>query len=390
VAVEVAGNGYDLVAFGAKGRSEAPFFEPGSVALALLERAPTSVLLVRDRATRGVHHRLPTPQHPLRVLLGVDGSRSTEGAVKACATLFAPGRADVAVLAVADSARGGALAEADARKAAKRVASMLEGRGIKAEARSTAGDPVAEILEAAEEADLVVLGSRADIGPGESLVGSVGLSVAVSSPCSVLVVRDAVPVGVAEMEEAPQVATPFEIAYEHLEPTLAAERHVLRGLKRLERLAPNLVRVRVTLAKRGARRAKGDLYTVSLEVTAPGPNVVVSRTPSLHSENADLLTAIGEAFDKALRQIVESHAVTRGEVKSHEAAAIGEVTELFPDHGFIRTTDGRVVYFHRNSVLGDAWDGLEVGVEVRLVDEPGREGPQATTVTVLRRGVSSR
>jgi nucleotide-binding universal stress UspA family protein/cold shock CspA family protein len=384
-AVEAAGDGYDLVAFGAKGRSEAPFFGPESVGLALLERAPTSVLLIRDRAKRGVDHRLPTPQHPLRVLLAVDGREPTEGAVKACASLLAPGRAQVEVLTVAEAGLG----EVEARKVARRVADMLTGRGIETSVRATTGDPVGVILEAAQEADLVVLGSRATIGPGESRVGSVGLSVAFSSPCSVLVVRDRTPLAVPAHAEAPAVAVPFDIAYENLEPVPAAERHVLRGLARLERLAPDLVRVRTTLARRGARREKGDLYQVSLELTGPGPDVYVSRTAPLHSENEDLLTAIGEAFDKARRRILESHAVARGDVKSHEPMARGRVTELFPDYGFIRGTDGRVVYFHAHSVLDDAWPTLEVGAEVRFVEETGEQGPQATSVTVLKRGAAA-
>lgn len=382
VAVEVAGDGYDLVAFGAKGRGDAPFFGPESVALALLERAPTSVLLVRDRARYGVDHRLPTPQHPLRVLLAVDGRRPTEAAVKVVGTLFAPGRAEVEVLAVADAGYRGGLGEAEATKVAKRVATMLAGRGVAAEPRTVVGEAVSAILDAAAGADLIVLGSRAEIGPGETRVGGVGLTVAASSPCSVLVVRDAVSHAIGEIEEAPEVSIPFEIAYENLEPFPAAERHVLRGLARLERLAPNLVRVRVTLARRGARRQTGDLYTVSLEVTGPGPDVFVSRTPALHSESEDLLTAIGEAFDKARRGLVESRAVTRGDVKSHEPVAEGTVTALFPDYGFIHAKDGRVVYFHRHSVLADAWDDMEVGAQVRFVDEPGDEGPQATTVVV--------
>jgi cold shock CspA family protein len=97
------------------------------------------------------------------------------------------------------------------------------------------------------------------------------------------------------------------------------------------------------------------------------------------------VTAIGEAFDKARRELLDYHAVRRGEVKAHEPLATGEVTSVFPDHGFIRAADDRVVYFHRNSVLGGGWDEIDVGTEVRFVDEPGDEGPQATTVTVLGR-----
>ena len=44
------------------------------------------------------------------------------------------------------------------------------------------------------------------------------------------------------------------------------------------------------------------------------------------------------------------------------------------------TADGRDIYFHRNSVLDNAFDRLTVGSEVRFVEEIGEKGPQASTV----------
>ena len=45
--------------------------------------------------------------------------------------------------------------------------------------------------------------------------------------------------------------------------------------------------------------------------------------------------------------------------------------------------DGRDVYFHRNSVLNDEFDHLEVGAEVRFAEEMGDKGPQASTVATI-------
>lgn len=175
-------------------------------------------------------------------------------------------------------------------------------------------------------------------------------------------------------------ATPFEIAYENVEPTPLAERHVLRGV---ERLGPDILRVRVTLAKRNPRHLTGNLYDVRLTISQPGPDIIVSRTPPPHRESEELVTAIGDAFDTARRQLLEYRSTRRGDVKVHEPAATGEVTEVFPDYGFIRARDGRIVYFHRNSVLGRGWDDVEVGTTVRFVDEQGEQGPQATSVTII-------
>jgi nucleotide-binding universal stress UspA family protein/cold shock CspA family protein/ribosome-associated translation inhibitor RaiA len=383
VAVEVAGDGYDMVAVGAKGRAEAPFFDEDSVALALLERAPTSILLVRERSPRGRARRLPTPQRPLRVLLAVDGRAPSARAANTFSSLVAADHVEIAVLAVADAAMGGSLAESDARAVARRTASVLQGHRFVAQERVAVGDAALAILEAADESDLIVMGSRASAD--ESRLGSVGLAVARSSPCSVLLVREAVPGTTAEGEEEAAVATPVEIAYENMEPASVAEGHVLRGLRRLERVAPNLMGVRVTLAKRNLRRRTGNLYEAHLELTLPGPDVAISRTSPVHSESEDLVTAIGEAFGKARRELIEWRDRNGGNVKAHVPPSHGQVTALFPDHGFILASDGRIVYFHRNSVAGDAWDRMEVGDEVRFSDEPGEKGPHATVVTALPR-----
>jgi len=175
---------------------------------------------------------------------------------------------------------------------------------------------------------------------------------------------------------------PLEIAYENMEPTPDAERHVLRGLERLERVSPDLMAVRVTLAQRNPRRETGTLYQVNLQLTRPGPDVAISRTAPRHSESENLVTAIGEAFEKARRELIELRDIRRGDVKGHEPPQFGKVTDLFPDYGFIRGADDRIVYFHRNSV-GGAWAEVHVGDEVRFGDEPGEKGPQATMVQIV-------
>lgn len=184
--------------------------------------------------------------------------------------------------------------------------------------------------------------------------------------------------------QGPENRIPVEIAYENVEPSPTWEEHVLRGIRRLEHVGPEVMSARVTLARGNARRRTGDLFDVHVQLTVPGPDIVVSRSSSWHHESEELSTAIHEAFEKARRTLVERHAVRRGEVKVNEPLQVGAVTDLFPDYGFLRSSEGRIVYFHRNSVLDDEWKNLRVGDDVRFVDEPGDEGPQATTVRVVR------
>ena len=66
----------------------------------------------------------------------------------------------------------------------------------------------------------------------------------------------------------------------------------------------------------------------------------------------------------------------------HEAPPQGTISSLVPerDHGFIAASDGREIYFHRNSVAGIKFDNLAIGQAVRFSEAIGDKGPQATSV----------
>jgi cold shock CspA family protein len=53
------------------------------------------------------------------------------------------------------------------------------------------------------------------------------------------------------------------------------------------------------------------------------------------------------------------------------------------DFGFLEAGDGHEIYFHRNSVLDDAFSQLRLGVRVSFIEETGEQGPQASTVRLL-------
>ena len=86
------------------------------------------------------------------------------------------------------------------------------------------------------------------------------------------------------------------------------------------------------------------------------------------------------------RQLHDQIRKLDGEVKAHETPPHGTIASLVPerDHGFIAASDGREIYFHRNSVSDGQFDALEVGQEVRFSSEvTGDKGPQATFVRVV-------
>ena len=130
---------------------------------------------------------------------------------------------------------------------------------------------------------------------------------------------------------------------------------------------------------------KGKLYHVRINITVPDKELVVSREPDQHHAHEDVYVAIRDAFDAMRRQLEDYARRRRGKVKRHEAPPHGRIAKLFPEenYGNIETLDGRLVYFHQNSVVDTDFSKLETGSEVRFVEEMGEKGPQASTVYVI-------
>lgn len=198
---------YDLVVVGAKGQSSTPFFDVGSIALAVLEHVPTAVLMVRERDPKHRGRRLPTQLDPFRALVPTDGKGHSLAAVRRFVALLEIPRLEAHVVSafeVADNgvrhptpptvrARERSRAESAARAALHDAVQILERRGIPTDARVLEGRPATAVVDASREmdADLIILGSRGVRRVQELHLGSVALEVARSAPCSILIAREA-------------------------------------------------------------------------------------------------------------------------------------------------------------------------------------------------------
>jgi cold shock CspA family protein len=156
---------------------------------------------------------------------------------------------------------------------------------------------------------------------------------------------------------------------------------------------------------------KGKAYQVRIDITVPGGELVINRAPkrlkaaklpsakriekdfseshepSKHAAHEDIYVAIRDAFNAAGRRLQDYARRQSGAVKLHESAGHGRISKLFPEegYGFLETSDGREIYFHRHSVLQSAFDHMAVGTAVRFAEEIGEKGPQASTVHVIAR-----
>lgn len=174
-----------------------------------------------------------------------------------------------------------------------------------------------------------------------------------------------------------------EIAFRGVEPTKKVVEQIQEGIDSLERVFDDLIGCRIAVEMADHRHRTGNRYRVRIDMSVPGHDLVVDRAPAEHLPQEHLDQAIGEVFDRARRRLIEHGERIRGRVKTHETPSHGRVVRLFPDYGFVKTSDGAEVYFHRNSLVSGDFDDLEEGAELRFVVEQGDEGPQATSVRTI-------
>lgn len=175
---------------------------------------------------------------------------------------------------------------------------------------------------------------------------------------------------------------PIQITFRKMAPSPAVEAHIRERAAELERFFGRIMACRVVVEASSRRHEQGNIYHLVIDLTVPGREIVVRRDPPEHHAHEDVLVAVRDAFDSARRQLEDHARAVRGDVKTHATPEHGRVVRLFPDYGFIRVNDGTEVYMHRNAVIGNAFDRLAEGDEVRFVihEGEGELGPQASTV----------
>jgi cold shock CspA family protein/ribosome-associated translation inhibitor RaiA len=131
----------------------------------------------------------------------------------------------------------------------------------------------------------------------------------------------------------------------------------------------------------GGRKGRSRLR-VRINLDVPGKRlVVVTDEPRRHAGD-EACAAIRHAFHDLQVQLEQYLCRAK---RDYPAPRRGRISELFlgMNYGTIVSADGNEVYFHRNSVLDDAFDRLEPGTPVKFIEETGLLGPQATTVKVM-------
>jgi ribosomal subunit interface protein len=179
---------------------------------------------------------------------------------------------------------------------------------------------------------------------------------------------------------------PLEIAFQDMDHSDAVEARIRERVQRLKRFHQRIVTARVVVERGSSRHHKGNIYQVRVDISVPGKEIVVNREPGDRNAHEDVYVAIRDAFAAATRQLEDYVRKASGHgAKVHHVPHQGVVERLFAEegYGFIRTPDGREVYFHRNSLDEGGWERIDIGSPVRFTEEPGEKGAHAHNVTPL-------
>ncbi len=163
------------------------------------------------------------------------------------------------------------------------------------------------------------------------------------------------------------------------------ERIVREQAEKLERHCDHITSCHVAIERPNMHPTFGARWRVRVEVRLAGCEpFVVRREQGDRRIYDDLSTLIHDAFRAADRKAKELSRQQRGEVKQHlEHTMQGVVQELHAHHGILLSAEGRLIYFHENSVRDVRFHQLAIGMGVAFHEEEGDEGPQASTVRVV-------
>lgn len=180
---------------------------------------------------------------------------------------------------------------------------------------------------------------------------------------------------------------PLELTFRGMSSDEDIKELINEKTEKLDRIADHLISCRVAVEVKQKHPQTGNPYRVRVNLRLP-PNkeLVVDSGETDGDIHDDLATVVRDVFETATRRLKKIIDKQQNVVKEHpQQETSGIVVRLFDDKGFgfLKTIDGRELFFHRNSVLNDDFDRLAPGVGVRYVEEIGEKGPQAGTVQIV-------
>jgi len=105
---------------------------------------------------------------------------------------------------------------------------------------------------------------------------------------------------------------PLQVTLKDMPQSQAVESRIREKVDKLHRFYDRIMGCLVVVESPQQRQHQGKLYTVRIDLTVPGAELVANR-----AQDEDVYVAIRDAFSAITRQLEEFARRQRGEVKSH-------------------------------------------------------------------------
>jgi ribosomal subunit interface protein len=181
---------------------------------------------------------------------------------------------------------------------------------------------------------------------------------------------------------------PIEIAYHQVTKSEAIDQLIREKADHLEQFCDHIISCAVAVERPNLHQRSGNPYRVRVDLHVPPRHEIAAIAGQQHNAmHDDLETVVIDAFEKAGRQLKKLNERQSGETKTHSSEPVAVITKLNLEegYGFVTDLEGRDIYFDRQSLSGHEFERLALGMPAVFTEEPGPNGPVATTlqVTVL-------
>ncbi len=177
---------------------------------------------------------------------------------------------------------------------------------------------------------------------------------------------------------------PVEITFRNMRPSPDIETQINSHVAKLEKMFGNIVWCRVAVEVPNKREKTADVPQVRLELHVPGQTLVVRRERHAKErhQKPNVTSALHDAFESAAVKLKSYKERLQRDVKGHPTPLFARVSNLRRDRdfGFLTTSEGKELYFHRNSVMNGGFDALKDGDTVQYIEAAGDTGPTASKV----------
>ncbi len=177
---------------------------------------------------------------------------------------------------------------------------------------------------------------------------------------------------------------PVHIQFHGMSPSEALELSTREHIHKLESFAPDIMACRVGIELEQKHQHQGRPYSVRIDLTLPGHELVVTRV-----QNEDVYVALRDAFNSMKRQLEDLVRKRRGQEKQHPQPLHGKIVRLDGQggFGFIRTPAGDEYYFSSDNMAGIPFEHVQTGSMVQFIPESGGDSLQAKRVSLGKHGM---